>query len=205
MEDSTRSQETPQYEPVLNITGERVALGPLDRALLPLYQRWINDFAVTRTTASGLRPITAENEEAWYTAFTNASDQVNFTIYERTSGRPVGNCGLMHVNLTQRTAELGIMIGERDCWGKGYGTEATWLVCDYGFAVLGLHNILLMVYSYNERGIRAYRRVGFREIGRRRESRRLAGQVYDTVYMDLLASEFASPVLQRLLAEPPQS
>jgi diamine N-acetyltransferase len=75
---------------------------------------------------------------------------------------------------------------------------------DYGFAALGLHNILLHVYSYNERGIRAYTRAGFREIGRRREALRLAGQAHDIVYMDCLATEFQSPVLRRLLEQPPE-
>ncbi len=71
---------------------------------------------------------------------------------------------------------------------------------DYAFTVLGLHNVLLTVFSFNERGIRAYRRAGFKEIGRRREARRLAGCAYDVVYMDCLASEFESPVLRRLIS-----
>src|SRR5215213_3060506 len=170
-----------QHSVLFNVVGEKVALGPPRRELLPLYWRWINDFEVTRTTLSGLRPITLEAEERWYESFAGAPDQANFTIYERATGRPVGNTGLMEIDLRQRTAEFGIMIGERDCWGRGYGTEATRLVCDYGFSVLGLHNILLRVYSNNERGLRAYRRAGFREVGRRREARRLAGRVYDVV------------------------
>jgi RimJ/RimL family protein N-acetyltransferase len=189
-------------EPILNIVGEKVALGPLRRDLLPSYLRWINDFAVTRTTGSGLRPITREAEERWFEAFSTAADEVNFTVYERATWRAVGNCGLMHVNLQQRTAELGIMIGERDCWDRGYGTEATRLVLDYGFNVLGLHNVWLAVYSSNPRAIRVYARVGFKLVGRRRESRRLGGQVYDTLYLDCLATEFESPVLRELLAAP---
>ena len=68
---------------------------------------------------------------------------------------------------------------------------------------LGLHNMLLTAFSFNERGIRAYRRAGFKEVGRRREARRLAGHAYDVVYMDCLASELESPVLRQLVAPAP--
>jgi len=64
---------------------------------------------------------------------------------------------------------------------------------------------MLTVSPYNERGIRAYTRAGFREFGRRREAWRLGGRAYDVVYMDCLATEFQSPVLHRLLAPPPSS
>ncbi len=84
-----------------------------------------------------------------------------------------------------------------DTRGKGYGTESTRLMLDYGFNALGLHNIMLEVYSNNERGIHAYRRAGFREIGRRREVFERGGRLHDVVYMDCLATEFESPFLRR--------
>src|SRR5439155_4459284 len=114
-----------------------------------------------------------------------------FTIYEAATLRPIGNTALMNVNHLHRTAEFGILIGEKDCWGKGYGTETTRLMLQYGFNSLGLHNIMLTTYSFNERGLRAYRRAGFREVGRRRESVRLGGIAYDNVFMECLATEFA--------------
>lgn len=70
---------------------------------------------------------------------------------------------------------------------------------DYGFNALGLHNILLTVHSYNERGRRAYRRAGFREIGRRREVIDRGGRLHDLVYMDCLATEFQGSVVRSLL------
>ena len=176
-------------QPILNITGENVALGPVRRDLLPLYQRWINDFEVTRTLGARLRPMTWEAEEAWYEQ-SSKGDDAHFTIYERATMRPIGNTGLHDIDHLHRTAEFGILIGEKECWGKGYGTETTRLMLDYGFNALGLHNIMLTAFSFNERGLRAYTRAGFREIGRRREAFRLAGRAYDVVYMDCLATEF---------------
>ena len=184
--------------PILTLVGDKVALGPLRRDLLPLYQRWINDFEVTRTIGRPMLPMTLEAEEAWYAAASAGEREVTFTIYERATLRPMGNSGLMNIDHLRRTAEFGIMIGEKDCWGRGYGTETTRLVLDYGFNGLGLHNVMLRVYAHNRRAARAYERAGFRLIGRRRESWRIGDLVQDEIYMDCLATEFESPILRRL-------
>jgi RimJ/RimL family protein N-acetyltransferase len=175
---------------VLNIRGDLVALGPLRRDLLPLYQKWINDFEVTRSLQIGWGPRTLEFEADWYDRFVRSDLDVVFTIYEKSTLRPIGNTGLHQIDHKHRTAEFGIAIGEKDCWGKGYGTEATRLVLEYGFSGLNLHNIVLRVFSYNERGLGAYTRAGFQIIGRRREAHRIGGRAYDIVYMDCLATEF---------------
>jgi RimJ/RimL family protein N-acetyltransferase len=193
----------PKEPPIINITGEKVALGPPRRELLPLFMKWINDFEVTRTLSAGFRPVTLESEEAWYQGVTKSDREALFTVYERATLRPIGNTGLHDINYFHRTAEFGLLIGEKDCWGQGFGTEVTTLMLDYGFTALALHNIMLIVFSYNERGVRAYTRAGFREIGRRREAMRLAGRAYDEILMDCLATEFQSPLLGRLLEHPP--
>lgn len=184
--------------PTINIRGERVALGPLRRDLLPLYQRWINDWEVIRTLGQPMRPMTWEAEEAWYDGASRGG--VQFQIYERDTLRPIGTTGLHDIDHQHRTAIFGILIGEKDCWGKGYGTETARLMLDYGFTALGLNNIMLQVFSFNERGIRAYLRAGYHEIGRRRQAHRLHGESHDIILMDCLASEFESPVLKRILS-----
>jgi len=186
-------------QPIVNIVGEQVALGPIRRDLLPLFTRWFNDFAVLRMLAvRGPGPQTAEAEAAWYErASVQDESAVYFTIYERAVMRPIGTTSLMHIDHFSRTATFGIVIGEKDCWGQGCGTEATRLMLAYAFGVLGLHNVLLQVYASNERGLRACRRAGFREIGRRREAHREAGQPQDVVYMDCLATDFDHSDLTR--------
>ena len=181
--------------PILNVVGEKVALGPIRRDLVPVYQRWMNDFDVLRTLAvGGPRPLTAEGEIGWYERTAVSQTDASFTLYERSSLRPIGSLGLHQVDHYNRTALFGILIGEKDCWGKGYGTEATRLVLEYAFTTLGLHNVMLNVFANNERAMRAYRRAGFREIGRRRQAHRVAGDVEDIVFMDCLATEFEPPI-----------
>ncbi len=186
--------------PVLSIEGGLVALGPLRRDLLPLYQRWINDLGTARTLDLPPQPMTMEQEQDWYDRQSRAENSVPFTIYERETWRPIGNTGLDGVDHRNRTATFGIVIGEPDCRGKGYGTETTRLMLDYAFTALGLHNVVLTVFEYNPAGIGAYEKAGFKEIGRRRESRMMGGKLFDDIYMDCLSSEFESPVLRRIFA-----
>jgi diamine N-acetyltransferase len=181
-------------QPVLNIVGERVALGPLREDLLPVYGRWINDFGTIRMLGLPPAPVTAEKERDWYEHRSKAENDLMFTIYERETLRPIGNTGLHGLDHRNRSASFGIFIGEPECRGKGYGTETTSLMLDYAFTALGLHNVMLTVFEFNAAGIRAYEKVGFKPIGRRRECRVMGGEVYDEVYMDCLASEFERPV-----------
>lgn len=198
-----QSSERAEEGPILNIIGEKVALGPIRRDLLPLYLKWINDFDVTRTLAARARPLTMEAEEAWFEGAARNDNEAAFTVYERATLRPIGNTALHRIDPFHRTAEFGLVIGEKECWGQGCGTETVTLMLDYGFTLLGLHNIMLTVYSFNERGIRAYRRAGFREIGRRREALLTGDHAWAIIYMDCLSTEFESPRLKRLLPAPP--
>ena len=184
--------------PIVNIVGDLVALGPLRRDLIPVYQRWVNDLTTVRTLGLPPRPMTMEAETAWYESQAVATGEAGFTIYERATWRPVGNTGLHGIDHRNRTAVFGILIGEADRRGKGYGTETTRLMLDYAFTALGLHSVMLTCFEFNLAGQRAYRKAGFKEFGRRRECRWMGGRLWDEIYMDCLASEFESPVLGRV-------
>lgn len=182
--------------PVYNIVGDKVALGPGAReVIIELFYRGDNDFEVAMLAGDPLWPRAREAFEAEYER--NAREPhpswVGFIIFDRATDTPIGGISLRNLDLTIGVGELGISIGRKDYWGKGFGTEAITLILDYGFSVLGLHNIMLSTYAYNERAMRSYQKVGFREFGRRREAQRLGDRRYDIVYMDLLRAEFSNP------------
>ncbi len=178
--------------PVANITGEKVVLGPAGRDLVPLFDRWFNDFEVTRNLHTPLFPTAVERNRARYDAIAADPAAVTFVIYDRTTMRPIGRTRLHTIHREHRTAEFAIMIGEKAFHSRGYGTEVARLMLDYGFNALGLHNIWLWTASFNLAGIKAYERAGFREVGRRRGAYALGGAQYDFVCMDCLASEFTA-------------
>ncbi len=193
-----QQDKTPEAtSPIFNIVGEKVALGPLRKDLVPTYLRWFNDFGTLRTLGQLPVPLTLEQEEKWYErAVTRGDSDIAFTIYEKATARPIGNVDLRDIDHRNRTAAFGIAIGEPDARGKGYGTEATQLMLDYAFTAQGLHNVMLHVHEYNLAGIRAYTKAGFKEFGRRRECHFMGGRYWDLVHMECLASEWGpSPVL----------
>jgi len=181
--------------PVVTIRGDKVALGPWQHGILPLLLQWYNDLAVGLLSGEPPRPMSAERVEVIYEQFSKdeQEDSAHFLIYDAAALRPIGWAALTDIDHVHRIVDYHITIGARDCWGKGYGTETTILVLDYAFNVLGLHNVMLDVLGYNERAIRAYRRAGFKEIGRRRASHRAGSRVYDDIFMDCLSTEFQSP------------
>ncbi len=187
--------------PIVNIVGERVALGPLRRDLVPTYQRWYNDFATHRTlTRRAPRPVTLEQEHVWYEARLAPEQDVVFIVYELASWRPIGYTAWREIDYRNRTAEFDLAIGEPGVRGQGFGTETTRLMLDYAFTALGLHSAMLIVAAFNPAGIRAYARAGFREFGRRRQCRLTGGVLADMVYMDCLATEFTGSVLAGVFA-----
>ena len=174
--------------------GTLVALGPPRRDLVPVYQRWANDFDTQRTLGDLPVPVTLDQETDGYeydVRRMRTAGEVRFVIYQRADWRPIGVCRLFDIDERNRTAAFAILIGEPACRGRGYGTEATRLTLDYAFTTLGLHSVALTVYEYNLAGRRAYSNAGFRECGRRRQAQWMGGKWWDVICMECLATEFA--------------
>ena len=153
------------HQPVINIRGESVSLGPFPEDQIEAFHRWHNDYDTLRTFEYLPKPLTLASARQQYEELVAQSDCDLFAVYENAGWRLIGLSGLMHIDPTNGTAEFGIMIGEPDARGKGYGTEATALTLDHAFLALGLGNVMLSVYEYNLAGIKAYEKVGFRTIG----------------------------------------
>jgi len=172
------------------ISGERASLGLLRRDQLPRLAAWFNDPDVRRGLAHrGI--INEDAETAWYEHVTEAARQprpseVGFAIHDAADGELVGVCGLENIDHNFSRADFGIFLGQRR--GTGIGADATRLVLDWAFTIIGLHNVMLESYEFNEQAIRAYERAGFRVIGTRRDSVRALGRRWDSVLMDAIAA-----------------
>jgi diamine N-acetyltransferase len=187
--------------PIITVEGERIALGPIRRDLIPLYHAWITDISTNRFLLASAASMTLDAEVEWFEGVSRRADTAVFTIYELPDYRPIGNVNLHGIDRWNRSAELGIMIGEADARGRGLGTEAVQLVCDIGFHVLGLNSIWLVTFEWNVAGQKAYERAGFREIGRRREARWFDGRYWDDILYDLVRSDFDSPAVRRIMMD----
>jgi len=186
----------PHYK---KLVGETCYLSPCSLEDAEKWTEWDNDLEVT--IPLGDEAYTPYSLEKMQDIIGEVMEQQShiFSIVDLETDTPIGRCLLFDIDQVNRRAMLGIVIGEKEYWNKGYGQEATKLLLDYGFNLLNLHNIMLGTFSFNERAIACYRRVGFQEIGRRREARIVGGKKYDLVLMDMLAEEFESPYVKQIV------
>lgn len=173
------------------IVGERVFLSPINPDDAEFYTGLVNDMEISSFIGNSHQVYSLSRERDYLEEV--CQDGHHFAIIGKEEGSLLGNCGLEDVDLVNRTAELGILL-ERSSWNQGFGKEAIQLLLDYAFNILNINNVMLSVYSYNQRAISCYKRCGFKEMGRRREARLIGGKFYDEIYMDCLASDFKGKI-----------
>ncbi|MBW8011780.1 MAG: GNAT family N-acetyltransferase [Chloroflexi bacterium] len=177
------------------IYGKRIRFRAPEREDLPMYTKWINDSEV-RAGLNMFLPMSLASEEKWFEQMLEKPAEehpMSIDVQEGKSWKLIGNCGLMFFNQRARTAEVGIMIGEKDYWDQGYGTEAMQLILRHGFNTLNLNSITLRVYETNPRAIRSYEKTGFVLDGRIRQSHFAEGKYVDTLFMSVLRDEWKDP------------
>jgi RimJ/RimL family protein N-acetyltransferase len=172
------------------IEGSTINLRAIEEDDAVLFHHWINDPEVTRFLGANAFPaLSMAQEQAWIQSLRDEKGHKHYTITLKDS-TPIGNCELRKFDWTARSCEVGIMIGEKQHWGKGYGGDAMALLLRIAFDGLNMHKVWLTCAAYNERGLRAYRRIGFQEEGRLRDDRFIDGQYHDTIMMSILEDEW---------------
>jgi RimJ/RimL family protein N-acetyltransferase len=173
------------------LKGERVLLRSLTREDLPHLCKFNNDVEVE--LASGGDPPIPQTLARLETQFDQDTarggrDGAGFAI--EVDHKFIGQCALFNLNETARTCELGITIGDKQYWGRGYGREAVKLLLDYAFRLRNFRKVYLTVNGDNERAYRMYRACGFLEEGRWRAHVWSAGAYTDLVCMGILRDEW---------------
>lgn len=174
------------------IYGKRIRLRGVEKTDVQKFYEWINDPEVTAGLAIYL-PMSISDEEKWLESIGNRDPHEKPMAIEVKEGKGwklIGNCGFFNIEWTHRTGELGIMIGDKSVWNKGYGTETMELLLQYGFETLNLHRIFLRVYSTNPRAIRSYEKAGFIHEGTMREALYRNGKYADIHFMSVLHPEW---------------
>lgn len=174
----------------MSLVGELVALRPLEPADAEALWRWSSDPDVIRwmdgVYPQSLAQAMARGADRPRNDFSN----VLLGITPRSEpDRLVGVVRLRDAEPEQGRAELDLYLGDKDCWGRGYATDATRTVCRYGFGRMRLHLIALWVVADNVAARRVYEKVGFQEVGRHREAFRGDDGWHDMVLMDLLEGD----------------
>jgi RimJ/RimL family protein N-acetyltransferase len=170
------------------VIGLKVCLRPLEQEDAALVTEWVNAPEITRTLLL-YRPISRSAEQEYLAQIARSEHDIVAGI-QTLDGRLVGVVGLHGVDFKDRQASLGIFIGARDAWGRGYGTEAVRLMTGYGFETMNLNRIWLKVLECNPRALGVYERVGYRREGVLREDTYREGRYWDSLLLSILRSEW---------------
>jgi len=174
------------------IHGERVRLRAAEREDLKKFHEWVNDPEVTRGLGLYL-PMSMTDEENWFNGVAQRDPNEKPLVIEvrdHEFWRMIGNSGIFGIEWVNRSGELGILIGEKSEWNKGYGTEAMTLLQRHCFETLNLNRVFLRVYADNVRAVRSYEKAGFVYEGRMREGVYKNGKYDDVIFMSVLRSEW---------------
>jgi RimJ/RimL family protein N-acetyltransferase len=170
--------------------GKRIRLRRNERSDLPKFVKWLNDPDVRRFLSMSM-PISQASEEQWFENMLKRPSEeqsLGVEIKDKGDWRLIGNCGLFDLNWRTRSAEVGLFIGDKTCWNKGYGTDVMRLLLRHGFGTLNLNRIFLHVDAENLGGIRAYEKAGFVHEARLREANFREGKYCDDLVMSVLRS-----------------
>jgi len=155
------------------------------------YLSWLNNNDVTSGLVSGTFPSTMQELHNYVASKIADKNTVIFAICDINSNKHIGNIKIDNFDWISRTCELGILIGNKDFWGKGIGYASCELVCNYAFSALNIRKILLAVYSSNIAAIKVYEKLNFQLEGTLRNQVYLNGSFVDKHYMALFNTSMA--------------
>jgi len=171
------------------LVGDQICLRPPEGDDLPLICTWANDPEIRGLTGEVL-PTSMKRAAEFLEKIHTKKERAWFSVVLKDKNRLIGEAGLLRMFYPWRTTDLTLIIGEKDCWGKGYGTEAINLLLDYAFGYLNFHRVSVGVVGFNERALQFYQKVGFKKEGVQRDGYYYNHEYHDFVMMSILEDEF---------------
>ena len=168
---------------------DKVILRPLEDADAAQLASWVNDQAVLLYLGIPGR-LTEGEELQWIASMRSSQRDIVMGIVDRSDDQLAGTIGLHAINHSDSHAMYGIMLGERERWGRGLGSSAGMLACDYAFNTLNLHRLHLSVAAFNPRGVKSYGKIGFVHEGTMQQHVFKQGSYHDVHFMGLLRDDF---------------
>ena len=171
------------------LVGRRVFLRPFSEDDLSYVQKWSNDSKIRRLTGE-IAPMSRQEAEEFYKHLRADKDRVWFAVVLKRGNRVIGEVGLLRMFRPWRCTDMSIIIGEKNTWGKGYGTEAGRLLLKYAFERLKFHRVSIGVVGFNDRAIRFWKSLGFKKEGVQKDGYYCDNEFSDFVMMSILEDQF---------------
>ena len=171
----------------MTIKGKLVTLRPIRLNDAARYVQWLSDSSINQFLIQ--RNISLREERKWIKNLAKVKTDKIFAI-DTAAKIHIGSVGLHQINLRNRRALFAIMIGDKNYWNKGYGSDATKTILRYAFETLKLHRVYLTVFNYNPRAIHVYKKLGFKTEGQWREHVHHKGKFHNEILMGILDREW---------------
>ena len=169
------------------LESERLLLRPVELTdVNETYQSWMNDPVVMQYTESRFQTHSLEQIRQYVLSVQADTSSRFFAIIEKASGKHIGNIKIGHIHPVHRHGDVGIIIGDKASWGKGYATESLRLVAGYARESLKLHKLTAGIYANNIGSIQAFLKAGFVVEGRFSRHWFCDGEYVDGLQMGLL-------------------
>ncbi|OGW13377.1 MAG: hypothetical protein A2035_01680 [Nitrospirae bacterium GWA2_42_11] len=174
----------------MKITGERIYL----RILTPEdvnkdYVEWLRDEEITQFLEIRWKVFTLEEIRGYVSLMNESPDDFLFGIFLKGNNEHIGNIKVGEINQMHRFGSVGLLIGNKNMWGKGYGTEAIRLATQYSFEEFNLNHLKAGMYSDNKGCYKAFIKAGYREVGRYKNSRFYKGVYVDEILLERIKNE----------------
>lgn len=179
---------------IIFLKGRKTILRPLHKETdLPLITRWINDPEIRRYVSNYI-PQTISMEEEWIDSLSKKTNTdivlIIEAVFSEGNSVPIGTMGIHDINWKHRFATTGALIGEKNFWGRGYGTDAKMVVLDYIFNTLNMHRVCSDVFAYNKRSLSYSLHCGYKIEGVRRKHFFQEGKYHDVIELGLFKKEW---------------
>jgi len=178
---------TKELPAIVFMQSKRVKLRPLLKEDVPSLLRWINDSEIQQYLSVYL-PIMEAEEDEWFANLHKQHNNIVFGIV--VDGKLIGNMGLHGINHRNGTATTGALIGYREYWGKGYGSEAKMLLLNYAFNTLNLRKVRSSVIAFNKRSYKYSRKCGYIDQGRLTEEHYAFGKYWDEILLAVFRDDW---------------
>ncbi len=171
------------------LKSERIELRTIQRADLPLLMELMSDREIG-LLAGEVHPMTEKGYEAFYERCQKTEDRIWFLIVDRKTNKIIGETGFLRIFMPWRISDYSLVIWDRNYWDAGYGQETAKLMLDYGFNYLNFNRLAIGVVGFNVRGLKFWKRVGFKEEGRQVDGYFCKGVYSDFIMMYLLQKDY---------------
>lgn len=171
------------------LQSERIELRTIQKSDLPVLATLMNDREIGLLSGE-VHPMTEKEQEDFYERCQKTDDRIWFLIVDKATNKIIGETGFLRIFMPWRISDYSLVIWDRDYWGAGYGKETASLMLDYGFNYLNFNRLAIGVVGFNERGLKFWNSIGFKEEGKQIDGYFCQGVYSDFIMMYLLQKDY---------------